>query len=78
MYNEHILLFENLGEQSDAFRLPVVNGTGLAQSNEPQKHIGSYERPIHIGSGGIESSAKSSRGVRSCASRASQNLPPTW
>ena len=32
-YKEHMLLFEYLGEP-DAFRLPVVNGTGLAQTAE--------------------------------------------
>ena len=40
-YDVPMLLFEYLGEP-DAFRLPVVKRTGLAQSKEPQKHFGSY------------------------------------
>jgi len=41
-YNAPMPLFEYLGEQSDAFRLPVVKRTGQAQSKEPQNHFGSY------------------------------------
>ena len=75
-YNEHILLFENLGQQPGVFRLPVVNGTGLGQSNEPQKHFGNYEGPIHIESGGMRVvSEVQPWGQNSCQS-CQHNLPP--
>ena len=76
-YNEHILLFENLGEQPDAFRLPVVNGTGLAQSREPQKHFGSYEEPTYtLGAVESESSAKSSHWGQNSCQPCQHNLTP--
>ena len=64
-YMEPMLLFENLGQQPDAFRLPVVNGAGLAQIKEAQKHFGSYEGPTYT-LGAVErvSSAKSRHGIK--------------